>query len=105
MKRLNDGLCMAGFKSKKFEKLRNFDSKNYERMSFLGHESLHLLKRTDGGDRNIAVILKHIWPQGDAPRRVDQVDGTGFVARSLDLWEQWAWALGQGCGAHDRARF
>jgi hypothetical protein len=90
LKRLNDGLCMAGFKSKKFEKLRNFDSKNYERMSFLGHESLHLLKRTDGGDRNIAVILKHIWPQGDAPRRVDQVDGTGFVARSLDLWEQWA---------------
>ncbi len=91
LKRLNDALCMAGFKSKRFEKLRNFDSKNYEKMSFLGHESLHLLKRPDGGgDRNIAVILKHIWPQGDAPKRLDQVDGTGFVARSLDLWEQWA---------------
>ena len=91
LKRLNDGLSIAGFKSKKFEKLRNFDSKNYEKLSFLGHESLHLLKRKDGtGDRNIAVILKHIWPQGDAPHRLDSVDGTAFVARSLDLWEQWA---------------
>ena len=84
---------MVGFKSKKFkfEKLRNFDSKNYEKLSFLGHESLHLLKRKDGvGDRNIAVLLKHIWPQGDAPDRLDKVDGASFVARSLDLWEQWA---------------
>ena len=91
LKRLNDGLSMVGFKSKKFEKLRNFDSKNYEKLSFLGHESLHLLKRKDGvGDRNIAVLLKHIWPQGDAPDRLDKVDGASFVARSLDLWEQWA---------------
>ena len=91
LKRLNEGLSMAGFKSKKFEKLQSFDSKHYEKLSFLGHESLHLLKRKDeGGDRNIAVILKHIWPQGDAPDRLDKVDGTKFVARSLDLWEQWA---------------
>jgi hypothetical protein len=82
---------MAGFKSKKFEKVRHFDSKNYERLSFLGHEALHLLKRKEeGGDRNIAIILKNLWPQGDAPERMDQVDGTRFVARSLDLWEQWA---------------
>ena len=91
LKRLNDGLSMAGFKSKKFEKLQTFDSKHYEKLSFLGHESLHLLKRKDGsGDRNIAIILKHIWPQGDAPDRLDKVDGTNFVVRSLDLWEQWA---------------
>jgi len=91
LKRLNEALCMTGFKSKRFEKLKNFDSKNYEKLSFLGHESLHLLKRKDGdGDRNIAVILKHIWPGGDAPERLDQVKGSRFVARSLDLWEQWA---------------
>ena len=91
LRRLNEGLLMAGFKSKKFEKLRHFDSSNYEKLSFLGHESLHLLKRSEpGGDRNIAVILKHLWPRGDAPQRADQVNGARFVARSVDLWEKWA---------------
>jgi len=90
LRRLNEGLLTAGFKSKKFEKLRHFDTSNYERLSFLGHESLHLLKRNEEGDRNIAVILKHLWPQGDAPERKDQVDGARFVARSVDLWEKWA---------------
>jgi hypothetical protein len=91
LRRLNEGLLMAGFKSKKFEKLRHFDSNNYERLSFLGHESLHLLKRNEeSGDRNIAVILKHLWPRGDAPERKDQVNGARFVARSVDLWEKWA---------------
>ena len=89
LQRLNEALASAGFKSKKFEKLRHFESKDYEKLSFLGHESLHLLKRTDG-ERNIALILKKIWPQGDAPERVDEVNGERFVARSIDLWEQWA---------------
>ena len=91
LQRLNEGLRMAGFKSKKFEKLRHFDSSNYEKLSFLGHESLHLLKRNEeSGERNIAVILKHLWPEGDAPERKDQVEGARFVARSVDLWEKWA---------------
>ena len=90
LRRLNEALASAGFKSKKFEKLRYFDSKNYEKLSFLGHESLHLLKRGTNGERNIALILKSIWPQGDAPQRADEVNGDRFVARSIDLWEQWA---------------
>jgi len=90
LRRLNEALASAGFKSKKFEKLRHFDSKNYEKLSFLGHESLHLLKQGANGERNIALILKSIWPQGDAPQRADEVNGDRFVARSIDLWEQWA---------------
>ena len=37
LERLNEGLAMAGFKSKKFEKVRRFDSNNYEKLTFLGH--------------------------------------------------------------------
>ena len=57
LNRLNEGLAAAGFKSKKFEKFRRFDSKDYERLSFLGHELLHLLKQGSNGQRNIAIVL------------------------------------------------
>ena len=83
-------MAAAGFKSKKFEKLKRFDSKDCERLSFLGHESLHLLKQGSNGQRNIAIVLNSIWPRGDAPERADKVTGERFVARSLDLWFQWA---------------
>ena len=55
LNRLNEGLAAAGFKSKKFEKLKRFDSKDCERLSFLGHEPLHLLKQGSNGQRDMLL--------------------------------------------------
>ncbi len=63
--RLNSAMQMIGLKSKKFQKVRMFNCENYERLSFLGHEALHLLKReTTTGKRNVQVLLEHLWPSG-----------------------------------------
>ena len=65
--RLNSAMENIGLKSKKFQKARMFNSENYERLSFLGHEATQLLKREkDSGKRNVQVLLEHLWPSGDA---------------------------------------
>jgi hypothetical protein len=85
--RLNGAMELIGLKSKKFQKVRMFSCDNYERLSFLGHEALHLLKKdTESGKRNVQVLLEHLWPAGDASESVEGVD---FVKRSVELWECW----------------
>jgi hypothetical protein len=56
----------------------------------LGHEALHLLKKADGGRRNIQVLLEHLWPSGDSS---ESPEGLNFVRRSIVLWESWAEAV------------
>ena len=86
--RLNAGMQLIGLKSKKFQKVRMFNCDNFERLSFLGHEALLLLvKKADGGRRNIQVLLEHLWPSGDAS---ESPEGLNFVRRSIVLWESWA---------------
>ena len=85
--RLNDAMELIGLKSKKFQKVRMFSCDNYERLSFLGHEALHLLKKDkESGKRNVQVLLEHLWPSGDASESTEGVD---FVTRSVELWECW----------------
>jgi hypothetical protein len=85
--RLNSAMELIGLKSKKFQKVRMFNSENYERLSFLGHEALHLLKRDPTtGRRNVQVLLEHLWPSGDAS---ESKEGRNFVERSIVLWECW----------------
>jgi len=88
--RLNAGMQLIGLKSKKFQKVRMFNCDNFERLSFLGHEALHLLKKADGGRRNIQILLEHLWPSGDAS---ESSEGLNFVRRSIVLWERWAEAV------------
>ena len=88
--RLNVGMELIGLKSKKFQKVRMFNCDNFERLSFLGHEALHLLKKADGGRRNIQVLLEHLWPSGDSS---ESPDALNFVRRSIVLWESWAEAV------------
>ena len=85
--RLNEALEFIGFKSKKFQKVRSFSTDHFERLSFQGHEALHLLKHTEEGKLNIVVLLKMVWPGGDA---TETAEGRSFVKRSAVLWEQWA---------------
>ena len=85
--RLNSAMEMIGLKSKKFQKVRMFNSENYERLSFLGHEALHLLKRDEAsGKRRIQMLLEHLWPEGDAS---ESKEGLNFVKRSIVLWDCW----------------
>jgi hypothetical protein len=85
--RLNSAMELIGLKSKKFQKVRMFNCENYERLSFLGHEALHLLKRDETtGKRNVQVLLEHLWPSGDAS---EFKEGRNFVERSIVLWECW----------------
>ena len=86
--RLNIAMGMIGLKSKKFQKVRMFNCENYERLSFLGHEALLLLKRAEGGGgkRNVQILLEHLWPAGDAS---ESKEGRNFVERSIVLWECW----------------
>uniref|UniRef100_A0A7S0MB41 Uncharacterized protein n=1 Tax=Cryptomonas curvata TaxID=233186 RepID=A0A7S0MB41_9CRYP len=85
--RLNSAMELIGLKSKKIQKVRMFSCDNYERLSFLGHEALHLLKKDrDSGKRNVQVLLEHLWPSGDASESAEGVD---FVNRSVELWECW----------------
>jgi hypothetical protein len=85
--RLNSAMEMIGLKSKKFQKVRMFNSENYERLSFLGHEALHLLKRDEAsGKRRIQMLLEHLWPKGDAS---ESKEGLNFVERSIVLWDCW----------------
>ena len=67
--------------------MRMFNCDNYERLSFLGHEALQLLKRdATTGKRNVQVLLEHLWPAGDAS---ESKEGRNFVKRSIVLWECW----------------
>jgi hypothetical protein len=85
--RLNSAMELIGLKSKKFQKVRMFNCDNYERLSFLGHEALQLLKRdATTGKRNVQVLLEHLWPAGDAS---ESKEGRNFVQRSIVLWECW----------------
>jgi len=85
--RLNSAMELIGLKSKKFQKVRMFNCDNYERLSFLGHEALQLLKRdATTGKRNVQVLLEHLWPAGDAS---ESKEGRNFVKRSIVLWECW----------------
>jgi hypothetical protein len=85
--RLNSAMELIGLKSKKFQKIRMFNCENYERLSFLGHEALQLLKRDKTtGKRNVQVLLEHLWPAGDAS---ESKEGRNFVERSIVLWECW----------------
>jgi hypothetical protein len=85
--RLNSAMECIGLKSKKFQKVRMFNCDNYERLSFLGHEALQLLKRdATTGKRNVQVLLEHLWPAGDAS---ESKEGLNFVERSIVLWECW----------------
>jgi hypothetical protein len=85
--RLNSAMELIGLKSKKFQKVRMFNCDNYERLSFLGHEAQHLLKRSaTTGKRNVQVLLEHLWPSGDAS---ESKEGSNFVERSIVLWECW----------------
>ena len=88
--RLNAGMELIGLKSKKFQKVKMFNCDNFERLSFLGTEALHLLKKPDGRRRNIQVLLEHLWPSGDAS---ESPEGLNFVMRSIVLWESWAEAV------------
>jgi hypothetical protein len=85
--RLNSAMELIGLKSKKFQKVRMFNCDNYERLSFLGHEAQHLLKKSaTTGKRNVQVLLEHLWPSGDAS---ESKEGSNFVERSIVLWECW----------------
>ena len=88
--RLNAAMELIGLKSKKFQKVKMFNCDNFERLSFLGTEALHLLKKPDGRRRNIQVLLEHLWPSGDAS---ESPEGLNFVLRSIVLWESWAEAV------------
>jgi hypothetical protein len=85
--RLNSAMELIGLKSKKFQKVRMFNCDNYERLSFLGHEALQLVKRdATTGKRNVQVLLEHLWPAGDAS---ESKEGLSFVERSIVLWDCW----------------
>ena len=85
--RLNSAMQMIGLKSKKFQKVRMFTCEHYERLSFLGHEALLLLKKNEeSGKRNVQVLLEHLWPSGDAS---ESREGRNFVERSIVLWDCW----------------
>jgi len=85
--RLNSAMQMIGLKSKKFQKVRMFTCEQYERLSFLGHEALLLLKKNEeSGKRNVQVLLEHLWPSGDAS---ESREGRNFVERSIVLWDCW----------------
>jgi hypothetical protein len=86
--RLNTAMGQIGLKAKKFQKVRLFNSENYERLSFLGHEALLLLKKNSQGKRNIHLLLEHLWPSGDSV--VESLEGLNFVDRSIVLWDCWA---------------
>jgi hypothetical protein len=85
--RLNVAMEEIGLKAKKFQKVRLFNCDNYERLSFLGHEALHLLKKNAEGKRNIHLLLERLWPSGDSS---ESPEGRSFVDRSIVLWDCWA---------------
>jgi hypothetical protein len=87
--RLNTAMGQIGLKAKIFQKVRLFNCENYERLSFLGHEALLLLKKPEDahGKRNIHLLLEQLWPSGDSS---ESPEGRNFVDRSIVLWDCWA---------------
>ena len=90
IQRLNKALKAIGMSEKKQFK-KEIDPSGgpsfYSKMTFLGTECLRLLQRDNAGPINIEVLLRSVWPSGDAG---DTPDAVNFVNRSVQLWGKWA---------------
>ena len=90
VQRLNKALKMIGMSEKKQFKKEidpNGGPSFYSKMTFLGTDCLRFLGRSDAGTMNIELLLRSVWPSGDAGCTPDAAN---FVGRSVQLWGRWA---------------
>ena len=69
-------------------------TKEWEKVTFEGHQAKALLKKDKDGKMGIERLLEAMWPgsTGDTPEwRVKEKEfGTKFVPRVVEVWKQWA---------------
>ena len=90
IQRLNKSLKAIGMSEKKQFK-KEIDPSGgpsfYSKMTFLGTECRRLLEHDPAGPIKIEILLRSVWPSGDAGSTPDAVN---FVGRSVKLWGKWA---------------